>query len=238
MNKFAKRAFTLAEVLMVVGILGVVSLLTVPNLKNNTMAETDITSLKTTYNQLETAVAAVLGEYGSIQSAKTAGSSSECNSNDETICFNNLVTNKLDTRLNCQNSNLSKCYSADKLTDIDGETINAQSNSRCGYAFIISNGASVCYLSSTGNYEIDINGPKKGPNVRGIDVFSTYFDENDDLSYDDPGTALTSRKGGDDFVKNRDETAWAMTFGNIDYIKCKASLKWHNVTQCPDSTLN
>lgn len=230
MKKNLKKAFTIAEVLMVVAILGAVAVLTIPNLKNNTTEETNAVTLKTAYSQLETAINAAIAEYGSIQevtdSCTPAG----------TACFNRNVVKNLDLQLNCETSNLSRCYSSETLKNIDGgDVASGASNARCSYAFILSNGASVCYVSASDNYEIDINGPKKGPNVLGVDVFDTYFDANGDLSYDNPSTATatnTARARGGAFTTGRDETAWVMTFGNMDYLKCKASLEWNKKVTC------
>lgn len=225
-----KKSFTLGEVLLVIGILGAVAVLTLPNLKNNTSEETNVSLLKTAYSQLETAISSVVADYGSIQSAKNA--SSDCGSENETTCFNNLVANKLDLQLNCQTSNLSRCYFTEKPKNVNGN--NARSND-CEYAFILSNGVSICSLSSASKYEIDVNGGKNGSNVVGIDVFETYIDSNDDLSYDDPtdfNTTNTARAGGGDFTVNRDETAWVMNFGNMDYLKCGNNLKWNQKVNC------
>lgn len=242
MNKFTRKAFTLGEVLIVVAILGAIAVMAVPNLKNNTTSETNITALKTAYNQLETAINTVVTAYGSLQDAKNAPST-DCGSTNEVICLNNSIIKNLDLQLNCQNSNLSRCYSSDVLQDIDGANVaSGASYERCSYAFVLSNGASVCYVNrgdsyQFDNYEIDINGPKKGPNVLGVDVFEAYIDANDDLSYDDPSldasTINSNRKGKNGFVTQRDETAWAMAFGNMDYTKCKASLRWNDITSCP-----
>ena len=98
----------------------------------------------------------------------------------------------------------------------------------------MSNGVSVCSLSSASSYEIDVNGGKNGSNVVGIDVFETYIDSNDDLSYDDPTgitTTNTARAGGGGFTLNRDETAWVMTFGNMEYLKCN-NLEWNKKVTC------
>ena len=135
MKKNLKKAFTIAEVLMVVAILGAVAVLTIPNLKNNTTEETNAVTLKTAYSQLETAINAAIAEYGSIQevtdSCTPAG----------TACFNRNVVKNLDLQLNCETSNLSRCYSSETLKNIDGgDVASGASNARCSYAFILSNG--------------------------------------------------------------------------------------------------
>ena len=99
MNKFTRKAFTLGEVLIVVAILGAIAVMAVPNLKNNTSAETNIARLKTAYSQLETAINSVIADYGSLQDARNAAA--DCGTTNEVVCFNTLVANKLDLQLNC-----------------------------------------------------------------------------------------------------------------------------------------
>lgn len=51
MNRLAKLAFTLAEVLIVLGIIGIVAEMTVPTLMNNVSNQTQVSSLKKFYSE-------------------------------------------------------------------------------------------------------------------------------------------------------------------------------------------
>ncbi len=235
MNKLMKKAFTLAEVLLVVGIIGMVSALTIPNLKNNIDEDTNIAKLKATYGQLEAAIAAVVADYGSKKDAEDS-----CASGTTLVCFNNLLTSKLDLKLNCQNSNMSRCYTSEHVKDVDNSDVPDANHGydMCSYAFILSNGAAVCYRDDhQGKFDVDVNGPKKGPNRRGIDIFTLAFDNSthEYICAEDfycPHDNLITRRGNDSFEDEYDTTAWAMTYENMDYIRCMGSLKWHSKTTC------
>ena len=59
-------AFTLAEVLVVLGIIGVVSALTLPNLNQNTSEKEKVVKLKKVYSELNDAVGRAVVEYGPV----------------------------------------------------------------------------------------------------------------------------------------------------------------------------
>ncbi len=61
-NKNIKRAFTLAEVLVTLGVIGVVAVLTVPNLVSNYQKKVYVAQLQKIYNQVSNAVALALVE--------------------------------------------------------------------------------------------------------------------------------------------------------------------------------
>ena len=62
--KSYKKAFTLAEVLIVLGVIGVVSALTIPNLKDNTSDQVNVARAKKVYSELETAYDRTTLKYG------------------------------------------------------------------------------------------------------------------------------------------------------------------------------
>ena len=74
-----KTAFTLAEVLIVIGIIGTVSALTVPNLLNASGDSEKITKLKITYSTLDEAFQRAISKYGNINTwCIGAGNSETC----------------------------------------------------------------------------------------------------------------------------------------------------------------
>ena len=231
MKKNTKEAFTLAEVLMVIAIIGAVAVLAVPNLKTGISEDTNIAKLKATYNQLETAINAVIADYGSVKDADES-----CASSTNFSCFNGLLAAKMDLQLNCGTTGHSKCYSSEKLKDFSGNELIDENSAyeRCEYSFILSNGAAICYRDDDpGRYEIDVDGPKKGPTIYGVDIFETFLDDDSGTyTYDYSEDYVSDRAADAGFSDGYDEFAWAMTFGNMDYIKCASQLKWHSKTTC------
>lgn len=72
MYKITKKslAFTLAEVLVVIGIIGVISALTIPNLNQNTGEKEKVAKVKKAYATINEAVARAEAEYGPIKNGK------------------------------------------------------------------------------------------------------------------------------------------------------------------------
>ena len=63
-----KKAFTLAEVLITLGIIGVVAAMTIPTLINAQQEKATITKLKKTYSVLQQALLSAQQEYGDVPS--------------------------------------------------------------------------------------------------------------------------------------------------------------------------
>jgi len=240
MKKNTKKAFTLAEVLMVIAIIGAVAVLAVPNLKTGISEDTNIAKLKATYNQLETAINAVIADYGSVQAAYESCGNSNGNGyyDNEILCFNKILTSKLDLKLDCGLGPNSKCFSPETLKNVDGvKRIDENyAYEGCKYSFILANGAAICERSHH-IYGIDVDGPKKGPTIFGMDVFQFSLCGDELLfdcmaGYDFLEEYIAQRSNDGNFSISYDETAWAMMFGNMDYIKCASQLKWHSKTTC------
>ena len=59
-----KKGFTLTEILITLGIIGIVSILTVPNFTRGMYKKNMIATLKSTYSQLQTAVTTKMADDG------------------------------------------------------------------------------------------------------------------------------------------------------------------------------
>ena len=246
--KNIKKAFTLSELLLAVAIIGVIAALTIPNLNKNINEEKYISLMKSTMGQLDAAVAKVVAEYGSLAKA-----SKSCDGNiDYEECLGDVLTSYLDLRKNCTTS-VSDCFSSDPLLDYKGNAIAKRpSNSAgCEYTFILSNGVAAClrtilyhegfskddFIRSNGyksHIDIDVDGPKEGPNMRGVDNFDfvidndgvTYFTYADNEDYDG------NRDSDRGFNKDYDSVSWAFLNNNMDYLRCADDLKWYSKKTC------
>lgn len=59
-----KKAFTLAEILIVMAIIGTVAVATIPNLVDSYQEDKDVAKLRSVYHDLEVAYAKAVAEYG------------------------------------------------------------------------------------------------------------------------------------------------------------------------------
>jgi len=163
-----KKGFTLAEVLVTLGIIGVVAALTIPTLVQNHKKHVYVNQLKKTYSAVSQGLAKALVD----NNASTLV---------ETRLFNNgsaipFFQQYFKTALICNKGNLSACIDEHGYMSIDGNENHPILRGGYTDCAVLSDGAIVCILadfinSNIENLFIDINGKKK-PNVAGRDYFA------------------------------------------------------------------
>lgn len=103
MKKSSNRtAFTLAEVLITLGIIGIVAALTIPALMNNIQDKEFKTKLKKEYSVFNQALLMIKNDYGSMDVAL-----SNCQTTNiprDNVCFGDLLSNYLKVAKKCDNS--------------------------------------------------------------------------------------------------------------------------------------
>lgn len=170
-----KRGFTLAEVLITLGIIGVVSSMTMPVLVQNYQKKSYVTQLHKVYNELQQAFIQEITDKNALN-LREAGLTSEAS-------IENFMKNRFKVVQDCDEST-TPCF-ADMYRSLDKSTSRAIENgtrnpfSSC---YTIASGASIClgYLSTeneeqlSGGLYVDING-QKGPNIGGRDMFTMRY---------------------------------------------------------------
>ena len=184
-----KRAFTLAEVLVTLGIIGVVSAMTVPTLMQNYQKKSYVTQLHKVYNEIQQAALNYITEKNALNLIE-AGINSQAKANS-------FITDSFKVVQTCSGS-ITPCF-ADSYRSINGTTV---SGFTANYnAYVLASGAAIrpaYYYSGKGgasyqsvmNLLIDING-KQGPNIQGRDFFNIglYADGTlDEIEYQNPVT--------------------------------------------------
>ena len=84
------------------------------------------------------------------------------------------------------------------------------------------------YPCAFGNIYVDVNGPDKGPNQDGYDIFDFVLSAN---GVEPEGLSYASGIYIYDDIPNMN-TAWAIKAGNLDYNKCFSDLSWANKRTC------
>jgi len=198
-------AFTLAETLIVMGIIGVVAALTLPNLNSSTGDKEKVVKVKKIYSNLNDALGRATAVYGPVED----WGSSQTKVGDRLTEFMKLSKNCKMTK---------GCY-------------NKGSGNSSYYEFILSDGTSA-YISprGLGNFGVtfDIDGLNKGKNQAGYDIFEVVTtDGNFNIQYPDYEFGLLKHYL---FECKYPEPAmqWVMAFDNMDYLKVDSSGK------CPD----
>ena len=233
-SQFTNFAFTLAETLIVMGIIGVVAALTLPNLNNTTGDKEKITKLQKIYSNLNDAFARAQAVYGPFDEWGIGN-----DDNESCKKFGERLTEFMKVSKNCSINYNGGCKTnGDYPHNFNGQD---PAGGEDGYSFILADGASVeLFAFSIEPYLfVDIDGPNKGPYAHGKDVF--VFSANEKFGFANgfiPGWFTDDNKpeeptkcpasivgGGGDYC-----TAWVIQYGNMDYTKINSSKKCKNNT--------
>lgn len=219
-------AFTLAEVLVTLGIIGVVSALTVPTLMQNYQKKSYVTQLHKVYNE-------ILQASMNLQTDKNAVNLRETGlgSVDGSV---NFIKNYFKVIQDCGNDP-SPCFASGNYKKIDGTKYLNYDNSasKSHHYFVLASGAAIVIYPHTDISDnivveigTDING-KQGPNIVGRDVFGMYLYNNgviDDYSVDvdagreyiDPPLSEEVREKNFQSACNSSQSTWGHgCFGKI-----------------------
>ena len=168
-------AFTLAEVLITLGIIGVVAALTMPALIQNYRKSVVENKLKSEYSLISNAIRMSEAKNGSLEDWSTCDedSSYECTKN----FFDNYLAPELKIVKFCGLENRDECWTAP--VSLSGKNGYLPTNSfNKTLTAILSNGTSLYMWAGGQNSEaahlqiwFDIDGPTKGKNTIGVDVF-------------------------------------------------------------------
>lgn len=161
-----KRAFTLAEVLITLGIIGIVAALTMPALIGNYRKKQTVTQLKKVYSALQQSILMSQNEYGDI-----ADWDWSLNSYD---FFMKYLAYNFTVLKNCGNK--QGCWNTDGGFEINGNKYSEAPSFAVGsLASKISlvDGSYIALIKQDNNHihiHTDVNGNKR-PNIYGIDIF-------------------------------------------------------------------
>lgn len=248
-------AFTLAETLIVMGIIGIVATLTIPSLTNSTNSKDTVAKVKKAHANLEDAFGRMIGSYGeldewtdtltsnlvanrlfgSMKLTKNCGTTTPNGS-----CFKS-GSNYYDANAANNTTNFYQVVQADGIsTGIQIFSTNCTSNAGTD---VTQDLKEIC-----GTISIDVDGPSKGKNKQGQDVFTFYLTKKgiypvgtqNDTKFKSDDECL--KKGYDATQDAKGCTAWVVYNGNMDYkkagtdAKCKTgsgkTLNWTGNVSC------
>ena len=200
------------------GIIGIVSALTLPNLNSSTGEKEKVAKLKKIYQNLDDAYGRATSVYGPIDEWFVNDSTDVA----QVTRFGDRLTEFMKVSKTTINSGGYKTFIL-----ADGQSVHV--------SYVTSNGTSSnSYpgLNWYGTIDIDIDGPNKGKNIDGHDQFK-FSITNQGILPEDTSTQL-----GDKPAKKYDNgdgyyaTAWVIMNENMDYLKCFDDLNWNTKTSC------
>ena len=175
-HSLKSAAFTLAEVLVTLGIIGVVSAMTVPTLMQNYQRQSYVTQLHKVYNEMSQVFQQMMTDRNALNLKETG----LLNTTEQaTETFKNYFKVVQD----CGN-NFSPCF-ASEYRSTTGSSIKPAEANWWSSSFVLADGAAIGLHGlidySAGNVSypygymyVDINGAK-GPNIAGRDFFLFYY---------------------------------------------------------------
>ena len=233
-----KAAFTLAEVLITLGIIGVVAAMTMPSLIQNYQEKATVTKLKKCYSLVSQAYVSILNDEGGSDTLQ-AGDDLEmmekfgkylkyqktCGRNKG--CFPNVTY---------------KSVTGNGYSKWEDDTTNRSRAILTDGTLIMFN-KSAMWGGNEGNYlyaqiYVDING-FKGPNQLGRDFF--YFYISPEKIVPAGAKALEEKNEDQKFTKNCIQqngyacAAWVIYNENMDYLHCK-DLSWDGKHSCKEKS--
>lgn len=229
---FRKKGFSLAEVLITIGIIGMIATMTYQTLSTSIKDKKTTARLKKTYSSLQQAILKAVAENGPIDSW---GISMEPGFGGEKILLK-YIGKHLNTIKICENG--TGCYPNRTYKNIDGSNYVNWNVLSDRSAVILADGTMVMFnTSSAKNYSdfgqiyVDINGAQP-PNQVGLDFFYFYIFENTLVPAGSP-----AKYGTKFFIEHclKDSgfacAAWVVFNGNLDYLYCN-DLTWEAKHQC------
>ena len=222
-SRFTKAiAFTLAETLIVMGIIGVVAALTLPNLNSSTGEKEKIAKVKKIYQNLNDAFGRAEAVYGPLDEWCVNPSRDYCNTRTfERITEFMKYSKKCTISDNCS-------FKYDK---------NGSGGTNSKHAVLLADGSMIEISTNRANnnirkvgFTIDIDGVNKGANKQGYDVFKFYANHEKGVYVGNifEGSKYPSRLDGDSYYYFTTAAAWVINFDNMDYLKTPDG------TTCPD----
>jgi prepilin-type N-terminal cleavage/methylation domain-containing protein len=225
-----RAGFTLAEVLITLGVIGIVAALTMPALISNTQEKITVVKLKKIYSVLDNAMRMAVIEHGTADNWGLSYGDA------------NNVLEKLSPYLNinenCGTSEAACGFYEGTYKSLSGVSGQFTGNFAVGFGKIrLNDGIPVAVWAqpagdSYGVLVVDINGAQK-PNVSGKDAFWFYIAKDrisptgDSVIHSFDSACINSN----DFDAGRGCTAWVIQNENMDYLHCDG-LDWNTKTKC------
>lgn len=240
-----KLAFTLAEVLITLGIIGIIAALTLPALIQKQQERETIVRLKKFYSVISEAVKMAELQNGSIESWGWSSNSLDTTGAQN---FINILSPSLKIIKNCGIKKNEGCFpkntaykylngkdyytydNTDTLAKAklnDGTMIAVENYSACKSVI----GTSRELKSVCGTIVIDING-EKAPNQLGKDTFWFWITKYGVIPFGVPESTDYNFNSCNSDNKGYSCAAWVIFNENLDYLKCPEKLGWDKNLKC------
>lgn len=217
-------AFTLAEVLITLGIIGIVAAMTVPSLIKNYQKQQTVVELQKVLSTISNAYTMSVSQNGPGDSWDLPSTWDAAGS---TQFWNSYFVPYISVSRTCTSANYSQCWSS-ASTFLDGKPLTV------GIYFLMLNDGTLINLSGGGSgygvMYVDINGFKK-PNIMGKDIFKIdYYFTTGKVSLDGQGLSRSGILSPGDYSCSLDSGIakgnWCGALIQIDGWKISDDYPW------------
>ncbi len=242
-------AFTLAEVLITLGVIGIVAAMTLPTLIQHRQEKITVNQLKKSYSILQQVYDRIVFETGSEPKDRCMSGMYEENSHiimaNKFAPYLNIAQNCIGkdsayTQKHCTDSGTANSGVSTSVRLIDGTTMNFRLwNGQSNWVW----GTSKPLGAVCGRITVDVNGPKS-PNKSGFDQFGFYLtnygivpvgtqaeSEHAFEKFCNQAVAPWGTDLGGNFSNGYGCTAWVLFNENQDYLHC-SDLGWNKKSRC------
>ena len=219
-------AFTLAETLIVMGIIGVVAALTLPNLNSSTGDKEKVVKVKKIYSNIEDAYGRATAVYGPMEEWFASDSDKVAKSKR----VGERITEFMKISKSCTNNVNAGCFTTGKYNDIIGSSYRSDVADSNSYMYITADGTSIGFAYLNNNLigvNVDIDGPNKGKLTLGLDYFQFFLTSNGVTANSGSSSNPIHCATGPVLNACLD---WILQFDNMDYTKINSSGKCTNNT--------
>ena len=222
-------AFTLAETLIVMGIIGVVAALTLPNLNSSTGDREKVAKVKKIYQNLNDAFGRAEAVYGPFEEWFVNDSDIK----QKTKRFAERMTEFMKISKNCEFDGAG-CFTTGKYYMLNGQQIGQDfaGDKNC-YKVVTADGTSMAFYNR--QITIDIDGSNKGSYTSGKDLFRFGVSDSNGLSDGELSIYSPSMYRKNDGIIMMElcnygsgGERWILEFGNMDYLKADSNCKCKN----------
>ncbi len=232
-----KLGFTLAEVLITLGIIGIVAAMTMPSLIQKHQEKVTVAKLKKVYSVLSQALLQACNEYGTPDSWELAKlGEPSVNAAPKIKQFLKVAD---DCGVNdCENYSISVGH----FYTLNGKLYDSE-NYNNAYNLKLTDGTELSFRENIKDQIIciltDING-QQGPNTIGKDIFNFAVYNNNKFEADgigvDPSDTSSSYsyKACNPKQEGWNCAAWVIYNENMDYLRCADELSWNGKHKCSD----
>ena len=243
-------AFTLAETLIVMGVIGIVAALTIPNLNASTNDAEKVAKFKKTYAELNEAHNRAVAKYGPVATWFTG--INDDNYEPLSAKYIDRLTEFMKVTKTCGSNQTAEvdCMTSRTKNYLYGKSIESIDYRSAilagGSSFGVRIWSSTCTddyfdlpsnrLIRCGYIFLDIDGPRKGKNTYGIDLFGLIVTKEG---------IMPAERSSSSLAKNMKSTTysgfscgrWIMDHGNMDYLKVKDRSDLGKSRTCPNGKI-